>query len=167
MFGNYYLAWSLLWSVINILNETPLEKIGFSFASGYQLLIAYWLGERTLVHFPFSVLGHIRFEPVHAAIGCVSSYVHQPCCVWQTLLSWSNPLPLVCIIFLTPLLLKAQSFGRFGSGAFDQDILSCLWLLQSLLFSAHCFLVVSSCVPIYCKKLFLWRKAKWGINLWV
>lgn len=33
-------------------SETPLEKINFSFASGYQLEIASGLGMEAYIHFP-------------------------------------------------------------------------------------------------------------------
>lgn len=33
-------------SVVNVPSETPLERMNFSFANGYQLRIASWLGWR-------------------------------------------------------------------------------------------------------------------------
>lgn len=55
--ATYCWAWGLLLSVINISNNTPLEKTIFVFiASGCQLEIAFWLGKVTWVYLPLSEL---------------------------------------------------------------------------------------------------------------
>lgn len=54
MLVNYSQAWSLPWSVVDITNDTRLEKAEFYFASGYQLQVASWLGVGILC--PLSLL---------------------------------------------------------------------------------------------------------------
>lgn len=51
------LAWSLPWSVLNILNIALLEKADFPFVSQSQLQRVFWLKVGDCAHFPFSELG--------------------------------------------------------------------------------------------------------------
>lgn len=54
LFNNFW-TWGLLWSVVNISRDLPLEKIDFPFARGYQLQIT-WLEMGPHVYFLLSVL---------------------------------------------------------------------------------------------------------------
>ena len=56
MLFNYFWTWGLLWSVVNISRDLPLEKTDFPFARGYQLQIT-WLEMGPHVYFLLSVLG--------------------------------------------------------------------------------------------------------------
>lgn len=60
-------AWNLPWSVVYILSETPLEKGSFSFASGYQVQIASWLGVGAVFTSPQQCCDSIWRELAHAA----------------------------------------------------------------------------------------------------
>lgn len=40
MLANFSWPWGMAWSIIDILNEIPLENTVFHFASDYQLQIA-------------------------------------------------------------------------------------------------------------------------------
>lgn len=75
---------------------TPLEKMKFFFANGYQFQKPSWLEVGTHVHFPFLVLGANWVEPVHAL------YMLHSLCessdIWMTL-PWSYLLPSAFTIF--------------------------------------------------------------------
>lgn len=71
--------------VVCISSETPLEKTILSFASGYQLEIASWLGIGACVHFTSEHwnliwLGHVETANVFATTLFVSSFVCWSCC---------------------------------------------------------------------------------------
>jgi hypothetical protein len=82
MLAIYFWARSLTWSMVNISREISLDKTGFSFAGGYQLQIASWLGVRVHVYLPLSVLeSHLAWicaDLRHATMVSVSSHAHNP-----------------------------------------------------------------------------------------
>jgi hypothetical protein len=84
------------WSVADTLIVSLLKKTIFLFSlSRYQLQISCWLGVEFYIPFPFSVLGFVYLEPVHAINLYISSYEHHSYCGWKTLFPWRVLLPLL------------------------------------------------------------------------
>ena len=71
MFAIYCWAWGLPLNVVNILSETPMENINFSFASCHQM-IAPWLGLGDCVYLPFQC-----WDPIWSFPQGSGSYVEE------------------------------------------------------------------------------------------
>lgn len=90
----FVLTWGLPLRVVNIPNETPLEKTNFFFASHCQLqMIRYEMSEPMSLS-PSLLQTHIWLELVQAFLVLagtfyVSSHVYKYFCIWETLFPWS------------------------------------------------------------------------------
>lgn len=133
-------------------NNTLLEKTDFSFAGGYQLQIASWLGVGSHVYTHILVQALHLTWPVHVSWACaavsVSFSVCRSCCVSKTI---------------------SLESGFYSLPTFSSVLLSEHWWLswthlglsvpESLLLW-HCLLVVSVSVFIHCKELLWWWLSK-------
>lgn len=120
----------------------PLEKINFSLASECQLVAR--------VHLPLSVLGRHLVRTHTGLMSCHSlceSILHQFSCIWKTLFPWTNlPPPLTLTISLPPLLhslLSPEGRGLMKTKSLNSLHIVLFW--------------VSVLVPIYCRRMIVWR----------
>lgn len=80
--AKYGWPWGLPWCTVDIPNETPPEKTDFQ-PSSWQLQIPSWLGVRTCVHFPLSVLRlRMSWSCVDCHNLCKFTFASTPC-VWK------------------------------------------------------------------------------------
>lgn len=82
----------------HFISESPLEKVDFPFASGYQLQTASWLGVEPCVQLPPLSAGTpcgLNLGRPWACCQSVRSYVSQSVlCVWKPLFPWWHLHPL-------------------------------------------------------------------------
>lgn len=104
--SNYFWAYGLHWSVIDILSVLyHWKKLIYVSLSSCQLQITSWLEVGIGIASFFFLfcdfcLGWTCTSLVHAIIVSVSSHVNQPCCVWKMMLLLPYP---EVTLFLCPL----------------------------------------------------------------